>query len=40
GRVKVELALVRGKHLHDKRQSIADRESKREIERAFRERQK
>lgn len=40
GHAKVELALVRGKQLHDKRLAIAEREAKREIERAFRERQK
>ncbi len=36
--VKVELALARGKKLHDKRQSMAERDSKREIERALKER--
>ncbi len=39
-RVKVELGLARGKQLHDKRRAIAERDSKREIERSFRERQK
>jgi len=33
GRVKVELALAKGKDLHDKRRSIADRDAKRQIER-------
>ena len=33
GRVKVELALARGKELHDKRRDIADRDAKRQIER-------
>jgi len=33
GRVKVELALARGKELHDKRRAIADRDAKRQIER-------
>ena len=33
GRAKVELALARGKQLHDRRRDIADRESKRDIER-------
>lgn len=38
GRAKVEIALVRGKKLHDKRQSIAERDSKRQVERALKER--
>ncbi len=33
GRVKVELALARGKELHDKRRDIADRDARRQIER-------
>ena len=33
GRVKVELALARGKELHDKRRDIANREAKRQMER-------
>jgi len=33
GRVKVELALARGKELHDKRRAIADRDAKRQMER-------
>ncbi|HLX19095.1 MAG TPA: SsrA-binding protein SmpB [Gaiellaceae bacterium] len=33
GRVKVELALARGKELHDKRRDIADRDAKRQMER-------
>jgi SsrA-binding protein len=33
GRVKVELALARGKELHDKRRDIADRDAKRQIAR-------
>ena len=40
GRVKMELALAQGKKLHDKRDSIAEKTAKREIEKAFRERQK
>jgi SsrA-binding protein len=36
--VKVELAVCRGKKLHDKRQSMAERDSKREVERALKER--
>ena len=35
GRVKVELALAKGKQRQDKRQAIAERDSKREIERAL-----
>lgn len=34
--VKVELAVARGKQLHDKRHDIAERDAKREIEREFR----
>ncbi|HVR06295.1 MAG TPA: SsrA-binding protein SmpB [Solirubrobacteraceae bacterium] len=34
GRAKVEIALARGKDLYDKRQSIRDREVKRDMERA------
>jgi SsrA-binding protein len=37
-RAKVELALARGKEMHDKRRSIKERETKREIERAISER--
>ena len=36
--VKVELALARGKKLHDKRDSEADRQSKRDIDRIMKER--
>ena len=35
GRVKVELALVRGKKTWDRRDDLAARDAKREIERAF-----
>jgi SsrA-binding protein len=35
GRAKVELALARGKELHDKRRDIAKREADRQIERAL-----
>jgi SsrA-binding protein len=38
GRVKIELALARGKEKGDKRRDIADRESKRQIERALKSR--
>lgn len=40
GRVKVELAVARGKKLYDKRHDMAERTAAREIERAFRDRQK
>lgn len=36
--VKVELGLCKGKKLHDKRDSEAERESKRDIERTIKER--
>ena len=38
GRAKVELGLARGKKLYDKRESIKERESRREMDRAMRER--
>ena len=37
-RVKAEIALVKGKKLHDKRDAIRDRELKREADRAMRRR--
>lgn len=37
-RVKVEIAVARGKKLYDKRASMAERDSKREIERAMKQR--
>lgn len=37
GRIKLELGLCRGKKVHDKRASIKERETKREIDRAIRE---
>ena len=39
GRVKVLLGLCKGKHLHDKRDSIARKDSDREIQRALKQRQ-
>lgn len=33
GRAKVELGLARGKQLHDRRRDIAERQSKRDVER-------
>jgi SsrA-binding protein len=38
GRAKVELALARGKEARDKRRDIAEREAKRQIERALKDR--
>ena len=38
GRVKVELAVARGKRTYDKRQDLAQRDAAREVERAFRRR--
>ena len=38
GRVKVEIALAKGKDVGDKRQTIKEREMKREMERAIRAR--
>jgi SsrA-binding protein len=37
GRVKIELAVARGKKLYDKRQDIAARDAKREIDRRIKE---
>jgi SsrA-binding protein len=38
GKVKVELALARGKRTYDKRQALAKRDAAREVERAIRRR--
>jgi SsrA-binding protein len=38
GRVKVELAVARGKHVRDRRRDIAERDAKRSMERALRAR--
>jgi len=40
GRMKLELGLCRGKHMHDKRDAAAERDAKREMDRAIRERTK
>ena len=40
GLIKIELGLARGKKLYDKRRDIAERDSKREMERAFRDKQR
>jgi len=37
GKVKIELAVARGKKLYDKRQDIAERDAKREIDRRLKE---
>ena len=37
GRAKIEVALARGKNVHDKRQTIVDRDLKLEADRAMRE---
>ena len=39
-RAKLEFGLAKGKKLFDKRRSMADRDAKREIERAFRDKQR
>jgi SsrA-binding protein len=39
GRAKLEIALAKGKKLYDKRATIAERDSKREIERQMRRRE-
>ena len=38
GRVKAEIALAKGKAEHDKRDTIKDREARREVERALKQR--
>ena len=38
GRFKMELGLCKGKKLHDKRDDMAERDAKRDIQRALRER--
>jgi SsrA-binding protein len=40
GKVKCEIALAKGKAEHDKRDTIKDREGKREVERAMKSRNK
>lgn len=40
GRVKVEIALAKGKKLYDKRDDLAKRDAAREVDRAMRERQR
>ena len=38
GLIKIEIALATGKKLYDKRQDMAKRDAKREVERALKER--
>ena len=38
GRAKVEIGVARGKKLYDKRQSSAERDARRDVERAMRDR--
>ncbi len=40
GKVKVQLGMCKGKQLHDKRESMARKDSDREIQRALRQKQK
>jgi SsrA-binding protein len=40
GRVKVEIGLARGKHLYDKREDLKAKSAKREVEKAFKEKQR
>ena len=40
GKAKLELALATGKKNYDKRQDLAERDAKREMDRAFRDRQR
>ncbi|MCU0956656.1 MAG: SsrA-binding protein SmpB [Hydrogenophaga sp.] len=40
GKVKCEIALAKGKAEHDKRDTIKDREGRREVERAMKQRQR
>jgi SsrA-binding protein len=35
GRAKVDIALAKGKKMYDKRQSLKDKEDRREMDRAF-----
>jgi len=37
GKIKMELAICKGKHLHDKRSSAAERDAKREMNRAIKD---
>ena len=37
-KIKMEIALAKGKNLHDKRESAAERDAKRDIDRAIKDR--
>ena len=39
GLIKIEIGLARGKKLYDKRAALAEKTARREMERAFKERQ-
>lgn len=39
GKIKVELALAKGKREYDKRRDIAEREARRDVERAYKDKQ-
>jgi len=38
GRAKIEIGLARGRKLHDKRSALRERETRREMDKAIRER--
>jgi SsrA-binding protein len=38
GRAKIDVGIARGKKLYDKRQTVAERDAKRDVERALRDR--
>jgi SsrA-binding protein len=38
GRAKIDIGVARGKKLYDKREATAERESRRDVERAIRDR--
>jgi len=40
GKAKIEIALARGKKIYDKRETLKEKEAQREIEKAFRQKQK
>ena len=40
GKIKLEMALAKGKKLYDKRDSIAEKDASRDVERALRDRRK
>ena len=40
GKAKLEIGLAKGKKIHDKRQTMKERDAKRDIERAFKQHQR